>query len=140
MQRVVLDDGSGVACDFAIAAVGININRDLLRGTPIRAETAILVDEHCRTNLEGIYAAGDCAAVFDPLFGKHRLLDHWDNARVTGAIAGTNILTRRGSATFDRCREEGRFVKEIERRGRNPSGRTALPESRQGSEWGGVSS
>ena len=26
--------------------------------------------------------------VLDPLFGKHRVLDHWDNALVTGRLAG----------------------------------------------------
>jgi 3-phenylpropionate/trans-cinnamate dioxygenase ferredoxin reductase subunit len=71
--------------------MGITINRELLRGTPIGAEKAILVDQHCRTNIEGIYAAGDCAAVLDPLFGKHRIMDHWNSARLTGAIAGANM-------------------------------------------------
>jgi NADPH-dependent 2,4-dienoyl-CoA reductase/sulfur reductase-like enzyme len=41
--------------------------------------------------LPNIYAAGDCAAIFDPLFGKHRVLDHWDNAVVTGTLAGANM-------------------------------------------------
>jgi 3-phenylpropionate/trans-cinnamate dioxygenase ferredoxin reductase subunit len=63
----------------------------LLRGTPIAAEKAILVNDHCRTNLDNIYAAGDCAAVLDSLFGKHRIMDHWDSARITGAIAGANM-------------------------------------------------
>ena len=49
------------------------------------------MDDHCRTNLPDIYAAGDCAAVFDPLFGKHRIVDHWENARITGALAGANM-------------------------------------------------
>ncbi|MEO6436949.1 MAG: FAD-dependent oxidoreductase [Tepidisphaeraceae bacterium] len=91
VQRVVIDAERTVACDFVVAAVGATLNRDLLRGTPITAEKAILVDDHCRTNVEGIFAAGDCAAVFDPLFGKHRVLDHWDNAAVTGALAGANM-------------------------------------------------
>jgi NADPH-dependent 2,4-dienoyl-CoA reductase/sulfur reductase-like enzyme len=91
VQRVVTSDGKSITCDFAVAAGGIVINRELLRGTPIAAEKAILVDERCRTNIEGIYAAGDCAAVLDPLFGKHRLLDHWDSARTTGEIAGANM-------------------------------------------------
>jgi 3-phenylpropionate/trans-cinnamate dioxygenase ferredoxin reductase subunit len=43
------------------------------------------------TYVPGIYAAGDCAAILDPLFGKHRLLDHWDNARVTGNLSGSNM-------------------------------------------------
>jgi NADPH-dependent 2,4-dienoyl-CoA reductase/sulfur reductase-like enzyme len=91
VQRVVTSTGLQIDCDFAVAATGIVPNRELLRGTPITAEKAILVDEHCRTNVPDIYAAGDCAAIFDPLFGKHRLLDHWDSARVTGAIAGANM-------------------------------------------------
>jgi NADPH-dependent 2,4-dienoyl-CoA reductase/sulfur reductase-like enzyme len=90
-RRVVTDHGEPVACDFVAAAVGAVPNRQLLRGTPIAAEKAILCDVHCRTTEADIYAAGDCAAVFDPLFGKHRFLDHWDNARVTGQIAGTNM-------------------------------------------------
>jgi NADPH-dependent 2,4-dienoyl-CoA reductase/sulfur reductase-like enzyme len=99
IQRVIVSDSGFVTCDFVVAAVGAVANRELLRGTPITAEKAILVDPRCRTNVEGIYAAGDCAAVFDPLFGKHRLLDHWENATVTGAIAGTNMAG--GDARYD---------------------------------------
>jgi NADPH-dependent 2,4-dienoyl-CoA reductase/sulfur reductase-like enzyme len=91
VQRVALDEQTSLACDFAIAAVGAVTNKELLRGTPINAEKAILVDNRCRTNVANIFAAGDCAAVFDPLFGKHRIIDHWDHAKVTGAIAGTNM-------------------------------------------------
>jgi NADPH-dependent 2,4-dienoyl-CoA reductase/sulfur reductase-like enzyme len=91
VQRVVLSGGEVVDCDFAIAAVGAVPNKDLLHGTPIAAGRAILADAYCRTNVPGIYAAGDCAAVFDPLFGKHRMLDHWDNAIVTGKLAGRNM-------------------------------------------------
>jgi len=91
VQLAFTSAGTVVHCDFVVSAVGIQINRDILRGTPIAAETAILVDENCQTGVPGIYAAGDCAAVLDPLFGKHRLLDHWDNARVTGNLAGTNM-------------------------------------------------
>ena len=91
VQRVKLDDGRLIACDFAVAAVGSTANRELLRNTPLRAEKAILVNEYGRTIDEHIYAAGDCCAIFDPLFGKHRIIDHWDNAQVTGTLAGTNM-------------------------------------------------
>lgn len=91
VQRVLVSDGSAVECDFVIAAVGAIPNRDLLHGTPISAGRAILTDEHCRTSVANVYAAGDCAAVFDALFGKHRVLDHWDNAIVTGRLAGRNM-------------------------------------------------
>src|SRR5690606_16023483 len=38
-----------------------------------------------------LYAAGDCSAIFDPLFGKHRQFEHWEHARATGRLAGTNM-------------------------------------------------
>jgi 3-phenylpropionate/trans-cinnamate dioxygenase ferredoxin reductase subunit len=91
VQRVVLPDGQSIPCDFAIAATGAIPNKDLVHNTPIAAARAILTDAHCQTNIPGIYAAGDCAAVLDPLFAKHRVLDHWDNAQVTGRLAGRNM-------------------------------------------------
>ena len=91
VQRVVLGDGTTLPCDFAVAAVGVLPNKELLRGTPIAAGKSILVDEHCHTNVPSVYAAGDCAAVFDPLFGKHCGLAHWDDAAGTGALAGKNM-------------------------------------------------
>lgn len=91
VQRAVLSDQTAIVTDFAIAAVGVISNRDLLRGTPIAAEKAILTDATCRTTVDNIYAAGDCAAIFDPLFGKHRILDHFDSAQSIGALAGRNM-------------------------------------------------
>ena len=96
VQRVVTE-GKTIDCDLAIAAVGAVPNMDLLHGTPLAAGRAILADELCQTSVPGIYAAGDCAAVFDPLFGKHRVLDHWDNAVVTGTLAGRNMAGARES-------------------------------------------
>jgi NADPH-dependent 2,4-dienoyl-CoA reductase/sulfur reductase-like enzyme len=91
VQRVVLGDGRTLPCDFAIAAVGLLPNKELLRGTPIAAGKSILVDDGCRTNVANVFAAGDCAAVFDPRFGKHRGQSQWDEAEITGALAGANM-------------------------------------------------
>jgi 3-phenylpropionate/trans-cinnamate dioxygenase ferredoxin reductase subunit len=92
VQLVKLDDGRSVPCDFAVATVGSTANRELLRNTPLPAEKAILVNDHCQTADERIFAAGDCAAVFDPLFGKHRIIDNWQHAKISGEIAGINMV------------------------------------------------
>ncbi|MGN6726753.1 MAG: NAD(P)/FAD-dependent oxidoreductase [Tepidisphaeraceae bacterium] len=91
VQRVVLSDDTALPCDFAVAAVGSKLNREILRNTPIAAENAILTDADGRTNVPNIFAAGDCAAVFDRRFGKHRLATHWDHARATGRLCGQNM-------------------------------------------------
>jgi 3-phenylpropionate/trans-cinnamate dioxygenase ferredoxin reductase component len=90
-QRVVLSGGAAAECDFVVSAVGSVANKELLRGTGIVAEKAILADEHCRTNVPDVYAAGDCAAVRDRIFGKHRAAEQWDTAPETGTIAGKNM-------------------------------------------------
>ncbi len=99
VQRVVLSDGTVIPCDFVVTAIGALPNKEILRGTPINSEKAILVDAHCETNVQGVYAAGDCAAVFDSLFGKHRFIDHWENAQLTGRIAGANMAGH--ESTYD---------------------------------------
>src|SRR5688500_2751186 len=91
VQRVVLSDGTIADCDFVVGALGISASKELLRNTPIAAEKAILVDDHARTSDEHVWAAGDCAAIFDARFGKYRHLDHWDSAQATGTLAGTNM-------------------------------------------------
>lgn len=101
VQRVVLDDGRTLECDLAVACVGAAASKDVLRGTPISAEKAILVDAHCRTNVPGVYAAGDCCAVLDPRFGKHRWFDHWDHAVVTGTLAGRNMAGAGADELYD---------------------------------------
>ena len=97
-QRIALSNGKSLDCDFVLAAVGTTPNKDLLRGTPIVAEKAILTDEHCRTSEPDIFAAGDCAAVRDPLFGKHRWAEQWDTAAITGTIAGSNMAAEAAPA------------------------------------------
>lgn len=99
VQRVILSDGASLDVDFVVTAIGINPNKELLRNTSVAAEKAILVDGHCRTSDPDIYAAGDCAAVLDPRFGKYRLIDHLDSAVTTGRIAGTNMAG--GDVTYD---------------------------------------
>lgn len=91
VQRAIVPDHPPIECDFVVPAVGTVPHRELLRGTSIAAEKAILVDERCRTSHPAIYAAGDCAAILDPLFGKYRWLDHWPSAIAMGEVAGTNM-------------------------------------------------
>ncbi len=98
VQRVVLDDGATLDCDLAVAAVGSAANRDILRNSSVAAERAILTDPYCRTNVPGVYAAGDCAAILDPLFGKYRWIDYWEHAAATGALAGRNMAGGDGEA------------------------------------------
>lgn len=88
VQRVQLADHRHLPCDFAVLANGFLPAKELLRGTNIAAEKAILTNPRGETSVPGIFAAGECAAMFDPVFAKHRVLDHWDVSVSRGLIVG----------------------------------------------------
>lgn len=83
--------GAAHPCDFVVAAEGWTPSKEFLRGTNITAEKAILTNPHGETSVPGIFAAGECAAMFDPVFGKHRVLDHWDVTVSRGLVVGANM-------------------------------------------------
>ena len=51
----------------------------------------------CATNIAGIYAAGDVANHYHPVFGRHIRVEHWQNAMRQGANAAKNMLEQRVS-------------------------------------------
>lgn len=88
VQRVVLADGTRIDTNLAIVCIGTDPTQELLRNTPIASEKAILVDAHCKTSVTDVFAAGDCAAAFDPAFNRHRYFPHWNQAAMLGSVAG----------------------------------------------------
>jgi 3-phenylpropionate/trans-cinnamate dioxygenase ferredoxin reductase subunit len=67
-------------------------NTEIVAGTSVKCENGIVVDEHCRTAVPGIYAAGDVAAHYHPMYGRHLRVEHHDNAIKHGAVAARNML------------------------------------------------
>jgi len=50
-----------------------------------------LVDEHMRTSIPGLYAAGDVAQGKNLLSGESEMIGLWSNARSQGRTAGRNM-------------------------------------------------
>src|SRR3989337_2699696 len=62
-----------------------------LEGSGVKAGAGILVDEYLRTNVSNIYAAGDCAEVFDINRRESRINFGWRSAVKQGQLAGENM-------------------------------------------------
>ena len=58
------------------------------RGRRSRGPQRIVVNERFETSKPGVYAVGDVAEFFDPLFGRHRRIEHWSNAAYHGTTLG----------------------------------------------------
>jgi 3-phenylpropionate/trans-cinnamate dioxygenase ferredoxin reductase subunit len=92
VERVITKHGRRVDCDFSVVGVGVEPVTDFLAGSGIATENGILVDEHCRTSVDGIYAAGDVANHYHPIFGQRMRVEHWQNAMQQGAAAARSML------------------------------------------------
>ena len=71
-----------------------------LAGTAgVEVDNGIVVDERCRTNVPDIYAAGDVANHYHPVFRRRIRTEHWHNARRQGRAAALSMLNKGG--TYD---------------------------------------
>ncbi len=95
VQRVVTSSGRRIDCDFVVVGVGVEPVTDIVNGTGVRIKNGIVVDEYCQTNIEGIYAAGDVANHYHPIFGQLVRVEHWQNAIQQGRAAARSMLGKR---------------------------------------------
>jgi 3-phenylpropionate/trans-cinnamate dioxygenase ferredoxin reductase subunit len=86
--------GISVPCDFVVLGLGVQPVTEFLTGSGIDVDDGVTVDEHCRANLAGVFAAGDVANHYHPVFGRRVRIEHWQNAREQGRVAALNMLGR----------------------------------------------
>jgi nitrite reductase (NADH) large subunit len=91
VSGIRLADGQQVACDMLAYGIGIQPRMSMAKEAGIACERGILADEHLRTNLPDIFAAGDVAQVYDPASGRSVIDSLWGPAREQGAVAGMNM-------------------------------------------------
>ena len=95
VQRVITSAGRLIECDFVVVGVGVEPVTDLLVDSGVKIDNGIVVDEYCQTNVEGIYAAGDVANHYHPLFDRLVRVEHWQNAIHQGRAAARSMLGKR---------------------------------------------
>jgi len=91
-RAVVLADGTTFDADVVVLGVGIAPNEQLARSAGIACDNGIVVDEHCRTNIPNIYAAGDVANHPNPIVGERIRVEHWQNAQNQAAAVAKAML------------------------------------------------
>jgi NADPH-dependent 2,4-dienoyl-CoA reductase/sulfur reductase-like enzyme len=88
LDTVELHTGRALAAGLAVVGVGARPATSFLAGSGIAVDDGVVVDEHYRTNVPDVYAVGDVARFFDPLYGRPRRIEHWSNADYQGRQVG----------------------------------------------------
>jgi apoptosis-inducing factor 3 len=92
VEGVRLDNGAVLAADLVVAGIGITPVLHYLSGTDLVKENAVPVDPCLKTFREGIYAAGDIAAVPYAPLGQRIRVEHWAVAERQGQHAARAML------------------------------------------------
>jgi 3-phenylpropionate/trans-cinnamate dioxygenase ferredoxin reductase subunit len=91
VERVRTKKGRVLECDMVVAGIGIVPNTELLAAAGAEVDNGVLVDEHCRTSLPDVFAAGDVTNHLHPVFGRLRV-EHWNNGYQQGRAAARSLL------------------------------------------------
>jgi len=100
VESVVLADGSELPADLVVVGVGAIPNVALAEEAGLDVDNGILVDAAMRSSAPDVYAAGDVANAFHPLYGRNVRVEHWANALNQGPAAARSMLGQ--DVSYDR--------------------------------------
>ena len=90
-KRVKFASGGDLVCDVVIMATGIKTNLEWLKDSGVRMNRGIIVDDHLRSNVPNVYAAGDVAEGRDLVSGQPALHAIEPTAQEHGRVVGANM-------------------------------------------------
>lgn len=93
-RRLRFKDGGDLDADVVIMATGIRANLGWLEGSGIRVNRGVVVDDHLRSSLPGVYAAGDVAEGKDLVTGQPDVHAIEPTAMEHGRVVGANMAGR----------------------------------------------
>lgn len=94
---VTTDSGQKLEADFAIFGIGSIPNLELATAAGLEMEAGgVKVDRQLRTSDPDIYAAGDIAAIIEPVTGIYWRTEHYMDAVAQGELAGANLVGGKG--------------------------------------------
>lgn len=83
--------GQEIRCSTIVAATERLPEVAFLKGSGVNVGTGVIVDDRLRTSAPYIYAAGDCAELYDEKTGEVRINFGWRSAIKLGQLAGENM-------------------------------------------------
>jgi 3-phenylpropionate/trans-cinnamate dioxygenase ferredoxin reductase subunit len=92
VEAVRTKSGLRIPCDMVVMGIGVEPTVDFLDGSGVDVDNGVVVDQFCATNVAGIFAAGDVANHYHPVFDRHIRVEHWQNAMRQGAAAAPSML------------------------------------------------
>jgi NAD(P)H-nitrite reductase large subunit len=90
-KRLKFSAGPDLVADVVIMATGIRTNLDWLQGSGVGVKQGVVVDDHLRSSVPNVYAAGDVAQGRDLISGEAAVHAIKPTAQEHGRVVGANM-------------------------------------------------
>ncbi|MBK8721532.1 MAG: FAD-dependent oxidoreductase [Saprospiraceae bacterium] len=80
-----------ISCGFVGITIGVSPNIDFLKFSALKTNKGILVNEFLETNIEDVYAIGDCAELENPDQDRKSIEAIWYTGRMMGEVVAQSI-------------------------------------------------
>jgi len=95
VRAVVTKSGEEIACGFVGLTAGVSPNVDFLKPSGIEINRGVLVNEFLETNVEDIFAIGDCAERRTALPNRRPIEAVWYTGKMMGETVAYTICKKR---------------------------------------------
>jgi len=92
VRSVATDRSAALDADVVVVGIGAAPNVDLAAAAGLEVDNGIVTDDALRTSAPDVFAAGDVASSFHPLYGRQVRVEHWANALNGGPAAARSML------------------------------------------------
>lgn len=89
---VVTDRHAGLPADLVVVGIGATPNVEIAASAGLEVDNGVVTDEALRASAPDVFAAGDVASSFHPLYGRYVRVEHWANALHGGPAAARSML------------------------------------------------
>jgi 3-phenylpropionate/trans-cinnamate dioxygenase ferredoxin reductase component len=92
VNGAVTSTGAVLPADLVVVGIGAIPATGLASDAGLDVGNGVIVDAGLRTSAPDVFAAGDVANAYHPLYGKHVRVEHWANALNGGPAAARSML------------------------------------------------
>lgn len=95
VEGVKLSDGKTIEAGAVVVGIGVEPRLELAEAAGLQIDNGVVTDQYLATSAPNIYAAGDVANAWHPVFEQRIRLEHWSSALNQGPVAAKNMLEQR---------------------------------------------
>ena len=92
VTSVITSKGEEINCGFVALTVGVSPNISFVKNSGVETDRGVLIDNNFKTNVENIFAIGDCVQFKTPLNGRKPFEQVWYTGKMHGETAAKNIV------------------------------------------------